>query len=47
MSGGYDLTFKGLEINGVCENDGSLFRNSEDWTDKMCDMVGEECNVRY
>ena len=43
---GYDLTFKGLEISGVCENDGSLIRNSEDWTEKMLDMVGEICNER-
>ena len=43
---GYDLTFKGLEIKGVCENDGSLIRSSEDWTEKMLDMAGEICNER-
>lgn len=43
---GYDLDFKGLEIQGVCENDGSVIQNSIDWTKKMCDMVGDKNNVR-
>lgn len=43
---GYDLTFKGLTIEGVCENDGSIINNATDWVNKMCDMVGELENER-
>lgn len=43
---GYDLTFRGYPIKGVCENDGSEINNAEDWVDKMCDMAGEEENER-
>lgn len=43
---GYDLTFRGLEIQGICENDGSTINNYNDWIDKMCDMVGELENER-
>ena len=43
---GYDLTFRGYPIHGICENDGSEINDAEDWTDKMCDMAGEEENER-
>jgi hypothetical protein len=43
---GYDLTFSGLWIKGICENDGSVISNSEDWIIKMSTMVGEEGNER-
>lgn len=43
---GYDLRFKGLPIRGICENDGSEIKNSDDWVRKMCDMVGEPGNER-
>lgn len=43
---GYDLTFKGYKISGVCENDNSVINNCEDWIDKMCDMAGEIENER-
>lgn len=43
---GYDLTFKGLGIQGICENDGSRINNYNDWINKMCDMVGELENER-
>lgn len=43
---GYDLSFKGLPIEGICENDGSKINNWEDWTWKMCDMVGDRSNER-
>ena len=43
---GYDLTFKGYSIKGICENDGSEIKDAEDWVDKMCDMAGELENER-
>lgn len=47
---GYDLTFEGLPIVGICENDGSTIKNEDDWCDKMYAMAGElenERNVGY
>lgn len=43
---GYDLTFKGYEISGICENDNSVIRDYRDWIQKMCDMAGEIENER-
>lgn len=36
-----DLGFVGLDIEGICENDGSMFHNSDEWIDKMLDFVEE------
>ncbi len=38
---GFDLTFEGLPIKGVCENDNSEINNSDDWIEKMLSMVME------
>lgn len=43
---GYDLTFRGKEISGICENDGSIIKDYNDWIRKMCDMAGEPENER-
>lgn len=43
---GYDLTFEGLPIEGICENDGSIIRNEDDWCDKMYEMAGDRNNER-
>lgn len=43
---GYDLTFRNLEIKGICENDNSVINNYQDWINKMCDMAGEPENER-
>lgn len=43
---GYDLTFRGLAIEGYCENDGTRIHNFEDWIHKMCSYAGEMENVR-
>lgn len=32
---GYDLTFRDIQINGICENDGSMINNDIDWAEKM------------
>lgn len=38
---GYDLMFKGLDIHGICENDGSLFSGSKEWSRLLLKWVGE------
>lgn len=43
---GHDLTFRGLPIHGICENDGSEIKDYHDWINKMFDMAGEEENER-
>lgn len=43
---GYDLTFRGYDIQGICENDGSIIRNSEDWVRKMGMLVEAEGSER-
>lgn len=43
---GYDLSFKGFNVKGICENDGSEIKNSMDWVDKMCIMAGDPKNER-
>lgn len=36
---GYDLTFDGLDIKGICLNDHSTIANAEEWTIKMCTFM--------
>lgn len=38
---GYDLTFEGLPVQGICLNDGSKISNASEWVRKMCDF-GED-----
>ena len=39
---GYDLSFKGIDIQAICENDNSKINGWREWVIKMCNMVGEE-----
>lgn len=38
---GFDLTFWDKDIRGICENDGSMIRNCDDWALKMGEFVTE------
>lgn len=40
---GYILSFRGYDVSGVCENDGSIINNSKEWAEKMRFWVGENC----
>ena len=40
---GYTVSFRGYDVQGVCENDRSIISNSNDWAEKMCYWVGENC----
>lgn len=39
---GYDLPFKGIDIEAICENDNSKIHGWEEWLMKMLDMAGDE-----
>lgn len=43
---GCDLSFRGYDIRGICENDNSTINNYNDWIDKMCVMAGDPDNER-
>lgn len=36
---GYDLLFRGMSLNAVCENDGTQIKSGEEWCDKAIDYV--------
>ena len=42
----FDLTFRGYEINGICENNGKLITNAEEWTMMQYRLAGEPENER-
>lgn len=35
----YDLTFRGYEIQGICENDGRQIKDAEDWVQCQIDFI--------